>query len=185
MIYAESDELALQAVRAWVKLVTGYADELVRVSEDRGAPRPIRPYLSVKITESGSPEPLDESIPVLTVGETAPVTLRGSRQLTAELHAFGSACSLLNKIKASRSRHDVTELNFEAGLSVIEVGPIRYLPTVPQSIFESRAVMSFTLAYMREETDAESIIQGTTAQFDLTLKGDPSDIQTTITDELP
>lgn len=184
---ATTQHQALQAVRAWVKLLGdsgGLTDAQVRVAEDSG-PRPDLPYLTVRITAD------------VAVGEpTEHRALSGSdpivyyvqhRRLTVSVQGYGPTSSVwLERACALRASPASQALLVAQGVTLRPSGGLVNITELLDNAFEARFSQDLTVDYLKStQDDAETQTELSLVEVDATVQKlsiDESDPDAIVTD---
>jgi hypothetical protein len=161
---ATAKETILQAVRAWIKSVTGFADDKVIPHGDSGGgSRPAMPYLTVQVLGPGAGvgrgEALHSVIP--STGQLQEM-LRGHRRCTAQVTAYGTdAAEYLEQLKLSLCS-TTAQAAIAAAVVGAEVGIANVLSERPgvrlrDTGYEDAGSVDFEVTY-RIETTPEDIV---------------------------
>ena len=177
-----ADETILQAVRSWFKIAgpwpsAALTDAQVIVDDDKG-PRPVAPYVVVKINAADGIVGFDERIDGITGGIPV-VAIRGVRTATASIQGFGATAAGWLRNAAGTLELPVIDAFLRAsGISLNPAGPMLDLSALISTAIESRHMREFGVVY-GWDSPQESATDGTTeadfVEVEATLDSIPED----------
>lgn len=179
-----ASETVLQAVRDWLQANAdsggALTDAQVIVAEP-DAPRPAKPYLTVKVTTPGAVVGVDETISDLDGSSDPRRRANGIRRATVSVQGFGAGTEAwLERALLRLAFASVTEAFDTAGVNApTTTGGVRDISELLGTAWEPRYALDIDVGYglRTASDDAESPIALSTVDSDTTLAGTtPTDL---------
>lgn len=165
------------AIRAWVKTVTGYGNENVFFA-DQKVPRPTTPYVTIRI---GSPSMIGSVDPVITKDAASPTAgaeieleVQALREVSVSIQVWNAptvavsptltAVAIANKIQVGLSLPSVRDALAVAGVSVFDCGPVQNLGALLGTDFDGRSSFDVRCYVMLTASEFNTYIES----FELT-----------------
>lgn len=153
------------AIHSWVRQSSGLAEGQV-IWSDRGGPRPVTPYIAMRIDDVmpvGHDWRVYDDAPVPAPGEELRMRARGHRTASLGFQCFSTdggghlATQILVDVVAGIAVH-LYSLD-QAGVGVGEYGSVRYLEGRRGDILEPRAISEVSLHLSSEVEGRETYIE--------------------------
>lgn len=148
------DEATLKsAIYQWIAGEVGGAPfNATAIFADQAAPRPARPYVTIRLNPQVTEGMFDEN---LGIDDNGIATIRGYRTVTVALQSFGpKARDIMSVLQGSLSKVSIRNHFFDGNdLSLINVGEILNLADLLDTEFEERAAMDLMVGFAQEITD--------------------------------
>ncbi len=177
------------AIRAWVKTATGFADALIYFADQSG-PQPVtNPFITIKIgggirslgaydeftTSTNLANPPGTEITQLISGQRdllVTVTIWGENTVTYAPSAPGSlpgtggltAVEVATKIQTALGLESVRAALNAANLSPYDIGEVRRIDGIIETYFEGRAILEVRMYSVDQQSEANAYfkeVQGT------------------------
>jgi len=179
-----ASETVLQAVRDWLQANAASAGALTDaqvIVAQPDAPRPAKPYLTVKVTTPGAVVGVDETILDLDGSSDPRRRANGIRRASVSVQGFGAGSEAwLERALLRLAFSSVTEAFATAGVDTpTSTSGVRDIAALTGTAWEPRYALDLDVGYgLRTATDdAESPIALTTVDSDTTLTGTtPTDL---------
>ena len=147
------------ALRAWVKTGSGYADSKI-IWVDQNGPRPANDFITLRIGDLVSLGAVDELRVTTNLanpnGSEIVLEVNGLREFTLSIQAFNTATvststsrEVLSKVQAALKLPSVRALLNAAGLGPFDMGSVKNISALLQTKFEARAILE-TRFYVNE-----------------------------------
>lgn len=157
------------ALQAWAVRASGLPAASVRWA-DQDATRPQPPFVELRLDHEGggAPVPEQQTIdnPTPSAGQEILINTITHEDLTLTVHAFtaptvgaNSARALASRMKAQIASETEIGIFDDAGIAIVETGPVQNLTAVLETKSEGRAVFDVRLRVADGFTEATTYVE--------------------------
>ncbi len=123
------------------------------VWEDQKAPRPAKPYISLRITDFAQ---IGRDAMSVKGNASGQVTIVGNRELMLSFQCYGTgAMSILEAVRSSLERPTIIEYFFAKKIAGVDPGPVLDVARLIDDTIEERASMDIRFRTVQDQLDPE------------------------------